>query len=270
MLYEVKVGAGGNRGEGGQINGNEYGHNSQFGDLIAFGGGCGGCQAGGSGGGGCPSCSGCAGVVGQGNAGGSWAGGGGGAGSEGKSQNGAGGNGKSSNISGIEVWYAGGGNGAYANAPSSLGNDGPGRGGGENNDGYGKKGIVIVSYPTLYGLPVTTSRTPEVVGSDYVFTFQSDGSIAFNISSTSLPSNITTSVPSMPPKTKIFTYTGAAQAFKISDADISNGYNTIRFNLFGAGAQDKIIDGNFLGMGGSGGQVITLKLLLNTTTGNNI
>jgi hypothetical protein len=73
-----------------------------------------------------------------------------------------------------------------------------------------------------------------------------------------------------PTVTQIFTYTGAPQTFTISNADISNGYNTILFKLFGAGAQDKIINGNFLGMGGSGGQVITLKLLLHPTTSNNI
>jgi hypothetical protein len=173
-VYTVTVGAGGvGINSSDQYGGN--GGNSQFGSLIAIGGGGGGYQAnagrsggsgGGAGGNGTPI--GGAGVVGQGNKGGDGsgsgvgAGGGGGAGGMGQGlQTGSGaakgGNGIAISISGNPIFYAGGG-GGWPSQGAGLGGGGAygvnatantGGGGGSWNGsaiGNGGTGIVIVRY----------------------------------------------------------------------------------------------------------------------------
>jgi hypothetical protein len=148
------------------------------------------------------------------------AGGGGGAGAVGQSGFtgvGNGGIGKQSSITGTATYYAGGGGGKPYNAfqespgvgglggggnsatwigPYSVGsprpsaataNTGGGGGGYVTLDGSsatrgaGGSGIVIISYPTSYGLALATTGSPTqtTVGSNYVYKFTGSGSITF-------------------------------------------------------------------------------------------
>ena len=177
-LYDITIGKGGYEGSGGQHNGNEHGSDSYFMDMIAYGGGHGGSGAGGSGGGGSNGCSGNGiGTYGQGHDGGNCAGGGGGAGGPGADHNGIGGIGKTSNISGSDEWYAGGGTGAHGSA-RPLGADGPGAGGGEGN-GYGRPGVVIVSYSDTYTLPeITGDSSIAIIGGNKIITFNAESFIS--------------------------------------------------------------------------------------------
>jgi hypothetical protein len=56
-------------------------------------------------------------------------------------------------------------------------------------------------------------------------------------------------------QSQTFFYTGGQQIFSISQNQIDQGYNTITITIYGAGAQDKIVSGNYYGMGGRGGSV---------------
>jgi hypothetical protein len=126
-------------GAGGSANNN--GQNSQFHNIVAFGGGAGrscsnGLSGGSGGGGGHPGTAGGSGQPGQGNAGGnggsSCGGGGGGAGASGNSgpSGGKGGDGLAFSITGVSQFYAGGGGGflSSCNPPSPGGLGGGGNG----------------------------------------------------------------------------------------------------------------------------------------------
>jgi hypothetical protein len=180
----VSIGAGGSGGNSDAISTN--GQNSQFGSLLALGGGRGGNGSvggsGGSGGGGSRFYSGgnATAVTGFGNSGGnsgntfglaSGGGGGGGAISAGQNSYDAsvrtpGGTGYTTLINGTSVVYATGGNGGArsftsngADGAANTGNGGDGCDGGVTtvlNGGAGGSGIVIVRYP----LPVRLTGTP--------------------------------------------------------------------------------------------------------------
>ena len=178
------------------------GGNSSFNSLIAIGGGHGGDQVqgsggpavGGSGGGGNGSYyyPGAAGTPGQGNYGGSGGSGynGGGGGAGGPGINGNAGPGVQLSISGTPTYYAGGGQGTPTGTATPGGgvwavtspvNIGAGGGAAEG----GGSGVVIISYPTSYGLSnVTGPFTLSTVGSNYVYTFTGNGTIEFGVTPT--------------------------------------------------------------------------------------
>ena len=181
QTYTVVVGGGGIASNGARQG--YTGSNSQFGNLIAYGGGGGGCNilpgvAGGSGGGSgeyaTPNAIGYggAGVAGQGFKGGDTsftggASGGGGAGGPGingnSGGNAGGGPGLQFGISGIPQYYAGGGGASTNSAPGGAGgsgvggNGGPGSSGtgtvtsGANNTGSGGGGTYQTGAGTAYG-----------------------------------------------------------------------------------------------------------------------
>jgi alpha-tubulin suppressor-like RCC1 family protein len=152
------------------------------------------------------------GIAGQGYDGGSsssGAGGGGGAGAvgvNGGANAGAGGVGLQSSISGTATYYAGGGGGGgyvgygvgggagglgggaagdggsggiAASATVNTGGGGGGGAGSAGTGGNGGKGIVVISYPTSYGLAMSTTGSPTYIssGGKHIYKFTDSGSI---------------------------------------------------------------------------------------------
>jgi hypothetical protein len=193
--------------------------------IVSIGGGGGGSKgangASGAngGGGGHSNFAGAAGAVGGfagGNANGDGGGGGGGAGSAGITGGGGrnGGSGVSSSISGNTTYYGGGGGGgSYGNSGTGIGGVGgggqgglgnspiatvgtPNTGGGgggageaQSNPGRsGGSGVVIVRY---LGSPSGTGGTITQVGGYTIHTFNSNGSFAYNGSSSAVVPNVT-------------------------------------------------------------------------------
>jgi hypothetical protein len=196
--YPVVVGAGGAAVSAASTIGN-MGQNSQFNDLVAFGGGGGGASngrsfMGGSGGGGgylgYTLQTGSPGVGGQGNNGGSTlsnnnGGGGGGAGGAGGNTNsggpsgtgGTGGPGLAYSISGASVTYARGGDGGappggFYNGAANTGNGGSGVYA-TAPSGAGGSGVVIIAYPT--GTLTATGGSITTSGGFTIHRFTSSG-----------------------------------------------------------------------------------------------
>ena len=221
--YAVVVGAGGN-GESSPDVGGSNGANSSFNSVVAIGGGTGrhgglGTNGGSGGGNGYGTASPTSSfVAGQGSSGGfgyltgpGYPGGGGGGatgvgGNASANSGGTAGNagaGLLSSISGAPVYYAVGGpgaarsggvNGTPATGGSSVGQDGaPNRGNGGGGGlvqwvgKNGGSGIVIVRY---LGTPQGTGGTITQVGGYTIHTFNSNGSFAYNGSSSSIVPNM--------------------------------------------------------------------------------
>jgi hypothetical protein len=102
-------------------------------------------------------------------------------------------------VIGSNLWFAGGGAGAGAatsgaggagggaNGNPNVANSGKaltgggGAGGNAGGVGAGGKGIVIISYPSVYKSPTVTGTTitPVVSGNNTVYVFTSSGYISF-------------------------------------------------------------------------------------------
>lgn len=190
-------------GLGGAMQAN--GSNSVFGNIVAIGGGAGGIsnggtvtdgQAGGSGGGGGGfSLEGLNGNPGLGTAGQGYNGaptaGGGGQGGGGGGAGGVGGSSSTnpmasglpaySSITGTNTAYGlGGESGDFNNQNPGTPNTGNGGNGGYGQAGTaGGSGVVIIAYPLANGLATTTGTvTRSIVGTNYVYTFVSNGTIS--------------------------------------------------------------------------------------------
>jgi hypothetical protein len=253
--YAIVVGAGGN-GESSNDTGGSNGANSSFNSLVAIGGGTGRhgqlATNGGSGGGNgygwaSPASSF---VAGQGSSGGGGNGtgpgypGGGGGGATGVGGNasansggtaGNAGAGLLSTISGAPVYYAVGGpgsarsggvNGSASTGGSSVGQVGApntGNGGGGGLVAWvgknGGSGIVIVRY---LGTPQGTGGTITQVGGYTIHTFTSDGTFAYNGSSSSIVPNMSSCGAAT------VTFTGTVNAgFTLDWYDAANGGNLL-------------------------------------------
>ena len=191
--YDVSVGGGGTGGTKNSLAAT-VGGNSQFSNIISYGGGAGrndnnspnAQDDGGSGGGGDGGSGGAGGSAtpaGQGNNGGSnsgnFGGGGGGAGQPGNTNGqGRGGDGLQNAITGSNIYYAGGGGGDYRSGGAAGGLGGGGLGNGTNGvnylgggggseyssggqGGYGGYGVVILRYPDSY----TVNKTNTLISS---------------------------------------------------------------------------------------------------------
>ena len=110
--------------------------------------------------------------------------------SGGTEYNGSGGAGLTSTISGSSVIYGRGGGGggqSGTGGTAATASTGGGAGGSSSNpvtvqNGQnGAAGIVIISYPTSYGLAIATTGSPTVttVGANNVYIFTSNGTIQF-------------------------------------------------------------------------------------------
>jgi hypothetical protein len=253
--YAIVVGAGGN-GESSNDTGGSNGANSSFNSLVAIGGGTGrhgqlGTNGGSGGGNGygwaSPASSF---VAGQGSSGGGGNGtgpgypGGGGGGATGVGGNasansggtaGNAGAGLLSTISGAPVYYAVGGpgsarsggvNGSASTGGSSVGQVGApntGNGGGGGLVAWvgknGGSGIVIVRY---LGTPQGTGGTITQVGGYTIHTFTSDGTFAYNGSSSSIVPNMSSCGAAA------VTFTGTVNAgFTLDWYDAANGGNLL-------------------------------------------
>jgi hypothetical protein len=213
--YDISVGDGGTGGTKNSLAAT-VGGNSQFSNIISYGGGAGrndnnspnAQDDGGSGGGGDGGSGGAGGSAtpaGQGNNEGSnsgnFGGGGGGAGQPGNTNGqGTGGDGLQNAITGSNIYYAGGGGGDYRSGGAAGGLGGGGLGNGTNGTnylgagggseyssggqgGYGGYGVVILRYPNNYtvnkSVGLTSSVSISVAGYKIETFFSGTGTITF-------------------------------------------------------------------------------------------